>query len=511
MITQTAGSELHNREAEFLVRCQKYLNSDDFERVNKALNFAKKKHDNSFRRSGKPFVKHPVETALRLTQLKIDSATIEAALLHDVLEDTPTTSSELEKEFGSEVTRLVESVTKLESVKIKKGWFPFSNIASDKIPLFERQIETLRKMLVSMAGDIRVILIKFADRINNLETLQYLEAAKRERIAKEAIEIYSPIAERLGMGEWSGVIEDLAFPFLYPDEYRKLRQTFDPIFAEKEKYLKPIISQTRQTLMENSVKGEIRYRVKKWYSLYRKMKRYGGNAFKIYDLVAVRIIVESIEDCYKVLGIIHKNWKPLIGRIKDFIALPKPNGYRSIHTTVFCGKEKIVEFQIRTWEMHHEAEFGVAAHWIYSEGKTSNFLGKDNIKWLLDFDMGKDQISSRELADSFKMDLFQDRIFVFTPTGDVRDLPLGATPVDFAYSIHTDLGNHTGGAKINGKITQLSQKLQNGDIVEILKNKNAKPRRDWLGFVKTHLARSQIKRYAASGNPIVEFIRGRRG
>lgn len=506
MTTKTAGSQLDKSETNFLEKSASYLNEDELKRVKDALEFAKSAHKGVLRHSGEPFVIHPLKTALILAQIKAGPVSLCAALLHDVLEDTETTSADIKKRFGAEVLTLIESVTKLGTIRIKKGWFPFSKIEERELPEFERQVETLRKMLVAMARDLRVVLIKFADRIHNLETLNHLRADKIERIAGEALEIYAPIAERLGMGDWKARLEDLAFPYLYPKEYKKLVENYRPKIKEKEKYLVSVKQKVAKILKENTVVADVHFRIKHWYSLYRKIKKSDGDSSKVYDLIAIRIVVGSVEDCYKILGLIHREWRPLVGRIKDYVALPKPNGYRSIHTTVICDGGQIVEFQIRTREMHREAEFGVAAHWLYSEKKSSILPDKEKLKWLIDFSKNHKNISSRELADSVLADMFQDRIFVYTPTGDAKDLAAGATPVDFAYSVHTELGNHCAGAKINGKIAQISTKLQNGDFVEIIESKNAKPRADWLGFVKTHLARSQI-RHATSKTKLGTFGR----
>jgi RelA/SpoT family (p)ppGpp synthetase len=462
--------------------------------IREALEFSKRYHRNFKRNSGDPYVLHPIAVAARLADIKSDRETLIAALLHDILEDTDASRDEIKKKFGVTVLNLIESVTKLSQISIRKSWLPFSKVRKEELEEFDHQIENLRKMLVSVANDARVILIKFSDRIHNLQTLNYLPQIKREKIAREAIEIYAPIAERLGMGEWKGEIEDLAFPYLYPKEYKEIRERFIPKIEEREKYLESIVENIKQVLAENKIASETHFRVKKWFSLFKKLKKYEFDESKIYDLIAVRVIVSSVEDCYKALGLIHSLYKPLVGRIKDYIAFSKPNGYRSIHTTVICKKGVIVEFQIRTNKMHYQAEFGVAAHWLYDRAKESTNVPRNMIGWLTDFSKTQKGVSATELADSFRMDLFQNRIFVFTPDGDVKNLPLGATPVDFAYSVHTWLGNHCGQAKINDKIATLDTKLNNGDRVEIIASKNGRPREDWLHFVKTHLARNQIRR-----------------
>jgi len=478
-----------------LERCRKYLAERELHQLERAIDLASQAHRGQKRLSGKLYVTHPLAVASRLADLKLDAATIIAAVLHDTLEDTGTSEREIKRNFGGEVLSLVKSVTKLAHIRIKKGWFPFRKIRTRELPEFERQTETLRKMMVAMSADIRVILIKLADRLHNLETLRFLRTGKRERIAQEVLEIYAPITERLGIGKWRNSFEDLAFPYLLPEEFNELTKLAIPQIKDREKYLKKIVLKIKKMLKENHIDATINYRAKKWYSLYKKLKKYEGNLSRVYDLIAMRIIVDSIEDCYSVLGAIHSRWKPLPGRIKDYIALPKPNGYQSIHTTVFCEGGQIVEFQIQTHKMNHQSEFGVAAHWVYAQKKKTRPPDKDELHWIKDFNrVQKDIGSSQELATSFRLDLFQDRIFVFTPMGDIKDLPAGSSPVDFAYSIHTDLGNHCGGAKINGKIAPLQTKLQNGDIVEILKRKGATPHADWLEFVKTGMARNQIRR-----------------
>jgi GTP pyrophosphokinase len=482
-------------EKKLLTKINSYLDKQGIEQVVKSIKIAQNAHINHKRMSGEPYIVHPFNTALRLTDLKLDSNTIVAAVLHDTLEDTNLTPIEIKKNFGQEVFTLVDSVTKLSHIRIKKSWFPIKKLQTEEMTEYERQAETLRKMLVAMAKDIRVILIKLADKIHNLETLQYLPEPKRERIAKESIEIFAPIAQRLGIANWQGLIEDLAFPYAMPIEYKKLKSLAVPEIKIREKYLKKIEKIVTQIAKKNLIDTQTSFRAKRWYSLYKKLQRYENNITKIYDLVAIRIIVQTVEQCYGMLGVIHSLWRPLPGRIKDYIALPKPNGYQSLHTTVFCDEGKIVEFQIRTFEMDHKANFGVASHWLYKKSKNNRFLKKDELKWIHEFYNAQKNInSSEELQDSFKMDLFQDRIFVFTPMGDVKDLPKGATPVDFAYCVHSDLGSSCGGAIINGKIAPLDKKLENGDIVEIIKRKSARPRSDWLKFVKTQSARSKIKK-----------------
>jgi GTP pyrophosphokinase len=490
-----AQSELKETERLLIESCQNYLLSDDLKKIKEAISLAKSLHFSQKRKSGKPYIIHPLNTALELSKIRLDRDSIIAAILHDTLEDTDAKPQQIKKIFGADVLSLIESVTKLGKVRIKKSWFPFCKAKKIDLTEFERQVETLRKMLVAVAKDVRVILIKLSDKINNLETLEYLEEGRRERIAKEAIEIYAPIAGRLGINEWKDQLEDLSFPYVYPKDYKKLRELAIPEIKTREKYLNLLSRQVSQMLTENGIKHKIVFRAKRWYSLFKKLKKYDGDISKVYDLVALRIILNSIEDCYCVMGLIHNRWKPFPGRIKDYIAMPKPNGYQSLHTTVFCEKDQIVEFQIRTGDMHRQAEYGVASHWIYDNEKKSRKAKKQEVEWLKEFSVFQKKITSaHDLASSLSMDIFQDRIFVFTPKGDAKDLPINSTPIDFAYSVHTDIGNHCGGARVNDKIAPLNYKLCNGDIVEIIVSKKAKPRRDWLEFVVTEMARTNIKK-----------------
>lgn len=483
-------------EIKLLEEVKKHYPSNEAKKIRQAIELAKHAHKDTLRQSGAPYIIHPLSVANKLIDIHLDWQTIIAAVLHDTVEDTHVTLAEIKKLFGTDIANLVESVTKLSNIRIKKSWFPLLKGEKVQIPEYDRQVETLRKMLIAMSRDVRVIFIKLADKLHNLETLDALPQDKKERIAKEAIEIFAPIAGRLGMGEWRGNIEDLAFPYIHKEAYKNLMSLAIPEIKEREKYLTKITKQLKLLLKENKIHGRINFRAKKWYSLYRKLLKYDNDLSKIYDLIAVRIIVDTVEDCYAALGIIHSVWKPLLGRIKDYIAIPKPNGYQSIHTTVFADKGQIVEFQIRTEEMHQQAEFGIASHWIYSKKKKSEGPSKGDLKWINDFYKMQKKISSpEELVNSLRMDLFGDRIFVFTPAGDVKDLPYGATPVDFAYHVHTDLGNKCGGAKINGKIAPLNTLLQNGDIIEIIKKKNTKPHADWLEYAKTDIAKSQIKKF----------------
>lgn len=449
-----------------------------------AYDFASKAHTGQKRLDGTDYITHAVETAYKLTQMNLDLDTIVAGILHDVPEDTSITIEEIEKNFGTQVAKLVKGITKLGKLKYRG---------------LERYAENLRKMFVAMAEDVRVVIIKLADRLHNLKTLDSLPLVKQQRIARETLEIYAPIANRLGIGELKGELEDLAFRYVYPDEYSWVVKQSRTIMEDQLSYVNAVIEQLKQLLSSNKVTiVSIHGRAKHLYSLYRKLQRKDMDMSKVYDLVAVRIIVNNEADCYQVLGLIHSKWKPLPGRIKDYIAQPKPNGYRSLHTTVFGDDGRIIEFQIRDIEMHDHAEYGVAAHWHYKEGRQTELkLPPEQLKWITELLQWQREITdNQQYLESLKLDIFQNRIFVLTPKGDVIDLPENATPVDFAYYIHTDIGNHCTGSRINEKMSPLNTLLKSGDLVEIILDKNrAGPSEDWLNFVKTNMARTHIKAY----------------
>ncbi|PIS42365.1 MAG: hypothetical protein COT24_04065 [Candidatus Kerfeldbacteria bacterium CG08_land_8_20_14_0_20_40_16] len=458
----------------------------DIDLISLAYDFAEEAHRGQKRLSGEDYIQHPLATAYNLASLGLSDKIIIAGLLHDVPEDTAKTIEDVEKEFGKEIATLVGGITKLGKIKYRG---------------MQRYIENLRKMFLAMAQDIRIILIKFADRIHNLETLAALPKEKQKRIALESLEIYAPIANRLGMGELKGKLEDLSFPYVLPEEYEMLTRKVKEILQTEEKYIEQVKKVIKELLAYEKIKVlSIHGRTKHLYSLYQKLLRNNMDFNEIHDLIAVRIIVPTISDCYATLGIIHKNWKPLKGKIKDYIATPKPNGYQSLHTTIFCLGGQVVEFQIRTPKMHEYAEFGIAAHFHYKEGgvlKSKKDLRKE-FAWIKDLILIQKEVKDQtQFLESIKTDIFQNRIFVFTPKGDVIDLPEGSTPVDFAYYVHTDLGNKCSGAKINEKMNKLDTKLKSGDMVEIIMDKKRKrPSTDWLEFVKTHLAKERIRRYA---------------
>lgn len=459
------------------------VNKKEEELIAAAFNFSEKAHTGQKRMSGEPYFNHVFETAKILAGLGMDGQTIASGLLHDVLEDTEVTEEEMGKEFGENILFLVKGVTKLGTLKYRGH---------------ERHVESLRKFFVAMAQDLRVVIIKFADRLHNLRTLEFVREDKRSRIAMESIEVYAPLANRLGMGKFKGELEDAAFPYAYPKESTQVEEIIKEKKSSYEKNLEEIQKELEKELKKNKIKVvEINSRMKHKYSLWKKLKKREMDIEKIYDVVALRVVVLSVEECYRVLGIVHSLWNPLPGRIKDYIAVPKPNGYRSIHTTIFTGSGGIAEIQIRTKEMHAEAAYGIAAHFAYKEqGGKKVQDDKSKFKWIEELkDFNKIEEEPKKFIEHLKMDFFNDRIFIFTPQGDVVDLPEDSTPIDFAYSIHTDIGNHIAGAKINGKMSQIFSKLKNGDIIEIVDKKDSHPSQKWIEYAKTTIAKKHIKAY----------------
>ncbi len=466
--------------------------------VFRAYQVAKRAHEGVRRLSGAPYFSHPLAVAEELAEWGLDENAVAAGLLHDVAEDTSYTLDQIKEEFGEEIAFLVDGVTKLSRVKYHGQ---------------ERQVESIRKMILSMAEDLRVILIRLADRHHNMKTLSALPAQKQKRIAEETMEIYAPLAYRLGMQRLSGELEDLAFPYLYPTEYKWIINSLKYHYDERVKYLSRVKPLVEEALDEAGIKPLlIDFRAKRYSSLYKKLLKYDMDISKIYDLVAFRIIVDTVEECYATLGIVHKLWPPLPGRIKDYIAMPKPNGYRSLHTTVLCLDQQIVEFQIRTEEMHREAENGIAAHWAYEQSKgTKKYLNREasvadpkETEWVEKLRSWQQDFSDpQEFMNALKIDFFRDRIFAMTPAGEVVDLPDGATPVDFAYQIHTDIGDQCVGARVNGKMVPLDYKLRSQDIVEIITQKNKKPSPAWLEFVITSKAKSHIRAASKSKGSIM--------
>lgn len=461
----------------------KQLTQEETELIKKAYEFAQDAHKGQKRLSGTPYFVHVFETAKTLASLTMDTQTIVGGLLHDVLEDTKVTEKELEEHFGPEILFLVNGVTNLRALKYRGH---------------ERYVESLRKFFIAMASDLRVVIIKFADRLHNLKTLEFLREDKRCRIAIESIEVYAPLANRLGMGKLKGQIEDAAFPHAFPKEYTQTEKIIEEKKDAYEKYLTEIKEKLEAELKKNKIRIEsMDYRIKRKYSLWKKLLKHEMDFEKVYDFIALRVIVENVEECYKVLGIIHSVWNPLPGRIKDYIALPKPNGYRSIHTTIFTGSGEIAEIQIRTKAMHTEADYGVAAHFAYKEQDSRKSDGsKLKFKWIEELKgLNYKPNESKLFLEHLKMDFFSDRIFIFTPKGDVVDLPEDSSPIDFAYTIHSDIGDHISGAKINGKMSHIFSKLENRDMVEIVNKKDAHPSAKWLEYAKTSLARRHIRSY----------------
>lgn len=467
-----------------------------------AYEFAKDAHKGQKRLSGDPYIVHCEQVALKLIAQSLDSATVSAALLHDVVEDTPYDITIIRKRFGSEIASLVDGLTKLGHVRITKRWLLFGPEQEQKIPAFDRYIETLRKLFLATAKDIRVIIIKLADRLHNMETLAGLDPARRKTYAIETLELYAPIAYRLGMNQLKGTLENLAFPHAFPKQYHDLRKIAGPTYEQSAIVADHMLAEIKVLLKSNNINAQTDARSKHRYSLWKKLKRYNNDLSQIYDLVAVRIIVDDIENCYRVLDLIHQKYPPIAYRIKDYVIHPKPNGYQSIHTTVIGPNKNVVEIQIRTKAMHEQAEFGIAAHWMYKklqENRLSNFMNRlrppAETAWIRELAaIGKRLKDPQELSAYWNVNFFGDRIFPITPKGDIKDLPAGASVLDFAYSIHSEIGNHATGAKVNDRMVKLSHALQSGDKVEIITNRKSSPTRDWLNLVKTHHARNYIRR-----------------
>lgn len=451
-----------------------------------AFEYARQKHEGQLRKSGDNYISHPVEVALILAGVPVDTPTICAAMLHDTLEDTDATADEIKTKFGSEILRIVEGVTKL-------GKYQFDSKQ-------ERHAENFRKMFLAMADDVRIILLKLCDRLHNMRTLDDLRPDKQERIAKETLEIFAPLANRMGMGKWRAELEDLSFKYIYPEQYQEIAARIDHEKPEWQAMIDEMIQGIKDELAAQGITAKVYGRVKNYYSLHGKMQQKNKGLQDIYDLTALRIIVEQEKECYEVLGTVHSLYKPIPGRFKDYIGIPKANLYQSLHTSVLGANGRPIEVQIRTDEMHRIAEYGVAAHWRYKESKGASVAAdkQEDVKlsWLKQMlEMKEHTEDAQEYVDSIKLDIFRDEVFVFSPGGDVVDLPHGATPVDFAFRIHTQVGYNCTGALVNGKIVPLDYHLSNGEVVEIITSKKATPKLDWIKFVQTHQAKTRIRQW----------------
>ena len=471
---------------------------EDIAEIYKAYKFAEKLHEGQYRVSEEPYIIHPVEVAKILATLKVDKHTLMAAILHDTIEDTGITPEQLGEEFGEDVLNLVLGVTKLDKYQFKSKE--------------ERQAESFRRMFIAMAKDVRVILLKLADRLHNMRTLNYMTPVKQVRIAQETLDIFAPLANRLGIGKIKAELEDLSLRYLNPEKYFEIAKLVAQKKAERENTVKLLIDEISESLKKNEINAEITGRAKHYYSIYKKMQRLNVAFNDLYDITAVRVIVESERQCYEVLGIIHSLFKPIPGRFKDYIAMPKGNGYKSLHTSVIGPKQKPLEVQIRTVEMHKVAEYGVAAHWKYKESGSIKAGSADDIKfsWMHQMiELDKEASNANEFVEKVKLDLFGNQVFAFTPMGDIIDLPLNATPIDFAFRIHSEVGYKTTGALINGRIAQLDTKLNNGDIVELFTSKTGTPKLHWLKFCVTKQAQSKIRQWFKKHNKEENILTGK--
>ncbi|MBM4323316.1 MAG: bifunctional (p)ppGpp synthetase/guanosine-3',5'-bis(diphosphate) 3'-pyrophosphohydrolase [Deltaproteobacteria bacterium] len=470
---------------DILDRLISYNPNADVDLLKKAYVFSAKVHIGQVRLSGEPYLIHPLEVTGILIQMRLDVATLATGLLHDAVEDTLSTPEEIRKNFGDEIYQLVDGLTKISRISLKSSE--------------ESQAENFRKMILAMVKDIRVVLVKLADRLHNMRTLQYHTSEKQVEIAQETLDIYAPLANRLGIDWIKTELEDLAFKHLHPDTYGDIQRKIAKKEKERHRYIEEVKRTLMKKLYENKITGEVAGRLKQIYSIYLKMKDQNIDFDQVYDITAFRVVVDSIKDCYDVLGIIHSIWKPIPGKFKDYIGLPKDNMYQSLHTAAIGPYGERIEIQIRTQEMHRIAEEGIAAHWKYKEGKSLDKADDKRFTWLRQLlEWQRDLKDDQEFIESVKVDLFPHEVYIFTPKGEVREFPIGATPVDFAYSIHSDIGNHCIGAKVNGKIVPLKYEFKSGDTVEILTSPNQKPSKDWLKFVKTSRAKAKIRQWFKS-------------
>ncbi len=482
--------------ADLISRVKKYHPSDDITLINRAYQIAFSAHKEQVRKSGEPYIIHPLYVAIILADLEMDKETIVAGILHDVVEDTILTIGQIKEQFGDDVALLVDGVTKLQQLQLSGD---NQDKSADKLEL---QAENLRKMFLAMAKDIRVILIKLADRLHNMRTLKYMPPEKQQRIARETLDIYSPIAQRLGISKIKVELDDLSLKYLQPDVYYDLVEKIAVRKVEREKYIQKIVEEVSEHIIRAGIKAQIDGRVKHFFSIYKKMKNQDKTIDQIYDLFAVRIIVDSVKDCYAALGVIHEMYKPIPGRFKDYIAMPKANMYQSLHTTLIGTNGQPFEIQIRTFEMHKAAEYGIAAHWKYkeaSDGKKASAQEEEKLVWLRQIlEWQKDMSDNKEFMNLLKsdLDLFSDNVYCFTPTGEVKNLPAGSTPIDFAYNIHSAVGNRMVGARVNGKLVTIDYQINNGDRIEIITSQNSKgPSRDWLKIAKSTQAKNKINQW----------------
>lgn len=474
--------------AKEIISLLKHPSKEDTALIEKAYTFAERAHEGQKRYSGIPYFVHVAHVGKNLAAVNVDAATVSAGLLHDVIEDAGVKPETLEREFGKDVSALVQGVTKMSKLRYHG---------------VERHVESLRKFFIAMSKDIRVLLIKLADRLHNIQTLEFVPEASQKRIALETLEIHARLADRFGISKWKSILEDAAFPYAFPKEYKQALSIIKNKRVADEKYAEKIHHSLQKELAEHGLKAaRVDYRVKNLYSFWKKLARKEMDATKIYDILAMRIVVKTVEECYRALGIIHAHWRPVPGRIKDYIAAPKPNGYRSLHTSIFRGDGGIVEIQILTEEMFTEAQYGIAAHLFYKETGGSSGMVDNNTAWVKELTRWQKEVArSDEFLEHLHMDFFNNRVFVFTPNGDVIDLPEGSSTIDLAYAIHSDIGDHMSGAWIDDKLVPIETKLKNGNVVEIDTKESAHPKRKWLNYIKTSFARHHIQAYLKKTNP----------